>query len=83
MNKVFSFFSVLAVFSYLMYPSYAAPSNFQKEQILIAHNNIRISLGLPSLTWDSDMAESARKWAEELARSEKFEHSSPEARGYM
>lgn len=83
MNKVFSFFSVLAVFSYLMYPSYAAPTSFQKEQILIAHNNIRISLGLPALIWDSDMADDATRWANELAKNGELEHSTPEARGYM
>ncbi len=83
MNKVLLSFSIVIVFVYLMYPSYAAPSGFQKEQILIAHNNIRVALWLPILSWDSNLAEDARLWAEELAKNGKLEHSSPAARKYM
>ncbi len=50
------------------------------NRILAAHNNERARFDVPPLVWDESLAISARDWAQELARSGRFEHSSPGVR---
>ena len=50
------------------------------QRLLAAHNAERAALGIPPLQWNDRLAADARGWADELARSGKFEHS-PDAPG--
>ena len=45
------------------------------QRLLAAHNAERAALGIPPLQWNDRLAADARGWADELARSGKFEHS--------
>lgn len=45
------------------------------ERILVAHNQERLDLGLPPLGWDPALTESAQRWADYLASSNRFEHA--------
>ena len=51
-----------------------------RETMLAGHNAARATLGLPPLTWNDSLAADARAYAEELARTGRFEHS-PQPRG--
>jgi hypothetical protein len=48
-------------------------------RILAAHNRERQELGLTPLRWNPQLAESARRWADHLASTGRFEHA-PESR---
>ena len=50
------------------------------NRILAAHNVERARFDAPALVWDEALAISAREWAQELARSGRFEHSAPGVR---
>ena len=45
------------------------------EQFLETHNVYRAEVGIENLTWSDDLAQSATEWAEELAKTCAFEHS--------
>lgn len=45
------------------------------ERLLAAHNRERLDLGVPPLDWDPKLAIGARKWADFLAATGRFEHS--------
>lgn len=47
-----------------------------REAMLAGHNDARRGLGLPPLAWNEALADDARAYAEELARTGRFEHSS-------
>jgi uncharacterized protein YkwD len=47
-----------------------------RAAMLEGHNEARARLGLAPLTWNDDLAADARLYAEELARTRRFEHSS-------
>ena len=49
-------------------------SNFA-TRILAAHNAERSALKIPSLTWSDTLAAQAALWANELAKTGKFQHS--------
>lgn len=49
-------------------------ANFD-ERVLASHNRERAALGLEPLTWDMELAEGARGWANYLARTGRFEHA--------
>ena len=51
-----------------------------REAMLAGHNEARARLGLPPLTWNDNLAADARAYAEEMARTGRFEHS-PQPRG--
>jgi hypothetical protein len=53
-------------------------TNFD-ARILAAHNRERAGLDLPPLTWNDELAASARTWADHLAETGRFEHA-PEPR---
>lgn len=40
-----------------------------------SHNAERKSVGVPVLFWSDDLAREAQKWADEMARTRKFEHA--------
>jgi len=44
-------------------------------QCLKMHNDLRTPLGVPKVTWSSSLASSATKWAKEIARMNKLQHS--------
>ena len=54
-----------------------AQKKFQ-EQMLEAHNKYRSSHCAPPLALDDDLSHSAQKYAEELASTNRFEHSDNE-----
>jgi hypothetical protein len=45
------------------------------DRVLAAHNRERTSAGLRPLAWDAALAEDAAGWADQLARTDRFEHS--------
>ena len=45
------------------------------QRILAAHNRERSNLGLIPLSWNSSLARSARRWADHLAITGRFEHA--------
>lgn len=50
------------------------PATFD-QRILAAHNRERLELGLPSLSWNDTLAQSAQRWADYLASTGRFEHA--------
>lgn len=52
-----------------------------RTAMLAGQNAARARLGLPPLTWNDALAADARAYAEEMARTGRFEHS-PQPRGY-
>ena len=51
------------------------PNQFQKE-CLDNHNEFRAQHGAPALKWSAKLASDCEKWAKELLRNNKLEHSS-------
>ena len=51
----------------------ASTSAFRRE-ILAAHNQVRSRVGVPPLTWSSELASVARQWANQLLSTGKFAH---------
>ncbi|XP_020606355.1 Golgi-associated plant pathogenesis-related protein 1-like [Orbicella faveolata] len=51
------------------------PNQFQKE-CLDNHNELRAQHGAPALKWSAKLASDCEKWAKELLRNNKLEHSS-------
>lgn len=47
-------------------------------RLLAAQNAERVKAGVPTLRWNADLAADARKWADELAATGRFEHSADE-----
>jgi len=54
--------------------SFARPASFA-ERLLIAHNRERDRVGVPRLMWSAKLASEAQAWADDLARTNRFEHS--------
>jgi hypothetical protein len=54
------------------------PRTSFNDRILAAHNRERTALGVEPLSWDSKLAADARRWADALAASGRFEHSPDE-----
>lgn len=46
-----------------------------EQEILAAHNKYRSEVGVPALTWSPTLADHARAWAEYLASTGQFKHS--------
>jgi uncharacterized protein YkwD len=46
------------------------------QEILDAHNSYRSQVGVPPLQWSDSLAASAQQWANQLAATGTFEHSS-------
>lgn len=53
------------------------PNKFQKE-CLDAHNKLRAEHGAPPLKWSSKLASDSSKWAKDLLKNNKLQHSSGE-----
>ena len=49
------------------------------QRVLAAHNAERAAIGVAPLAWNAALAADARVWADELARTGRFEHSPDEA----
>ncbi|MEO1127007.1 MAG: S-layer homology domain-containing protein [Cyanobacteria bacterium J06639_16] len=47
----------------------------QVNELLAAHNRYRSEVGVSSLTWSADLSLSAQQWADQLASTGSFEHS--------
>ena len=52
-----------------------------RDQTLAAHNRARAEVGLPSLRWDDGLAQAARGYADELARTGRFRHADQHVQG--
>ena len=48
------------------------------QRVLAAHNAERAAIGVGPLAWNAELAADARAWADELARTGRFEHSPDE-----
>lgn len=46
-----------------------------RQTVLDRHNRARAALGLPGLRWNDALAAAARAYAEQLARTRRFEHA--------
>lgn len=69
---------LLLLASPMLIGSTGTATNFD-GRILAAHNRERSGLDIAPLTWDDELAQSAKTWADHLAETGKFEHA-PEAR---
>lgn len=76
MQKAYSLFGFFIMSCYMLYPTYGAPSGYQQDLILRAHNTARNEVGVAPLIWDATLADEATLYAEKLARTGMFEHSS-------
>lgn len=52
-----------------------------REQVLAGHARARGEVGLPPLVWDEGLAQAARGYAQELARTDRFRHADQHAQG--
>lgn len=68
----------LALSATLLIGALGPRQNFD-ERILAAHNREREALGERPLHWDPALAAEAEQWAQQLARSGRFEHSPDDA----
>lgn len=62
----------------LLLPIFTICQNLDDQeinQILNAHNNYRLELGLDNLVWSKALATSSKKWANKLISSNQFKHS--------
>ena len=50
------------------------PATFE-ERVLASQNQERLALGLPPMTWNPELSQSAQRWADYLAASGRFEHA--------
>jgi Cysteine-rich secretory protein family len=71
------FSAVLLLCSPLLMGGTMARANFN-QRLLAAHNEQRAAIGVPSLEWSDRLAADARVWADELAKTGRFEHSPDE-----
>lgn len=71
--------SLVVAASVAMVSSPVAPPTPRDKAILDSQNAERSRVGVMPLSWSPKLAEGARAWAEELARTKTFEHSRPEA----
>ena len=55
--------------------AHAAPGEGFAQRLLIAHNIERDRVGVPRLKWSGKLAGQAQAWADQLARSNRFEHA--------
>ena len=55
-------------------PAPAAAVGDQQAAFMAVHNNARAEVGVGPLQWDPTLASYAQEWAEQLARSGKFDH---------
>lgn len=46
----------------------------EQQQILDVHNQLRAEVGVPSLSWSTDLAVLAQDWADKLSRENGFRH---------
>ena len=46
-----------------------------EQEILKAHNKYRSEVGLSPLRWSNELEADAKRWAAQLTKSQKFEHS--------
>jgi uncharacterized protein YkwD len=46
-----------------------------RQTMIDAHNRARVAAGVPALAWDVTLAADAERYARELARTGRFEHS--------
>ncbi len=53
----------------------ASSDLFNIQRALDAHNDLRREVGVPPLVWSSDLAAKAQLWADNLALTNRFEHS--------
>ena len=68
---LFGFFSTIEV---------SAMTDTERTQVLSLHNLVRQEYRLVSLSWDTSIAKSAQKWADTMAKTGNFAHSSSKSR---
>ncbi|MEM9118033.1 MAG: CAP domain-containing protein [Cyanobacteria bacterium P01_F01_bin.56] len=56
-------------------PISSQPLSDAARQILNTHNQLRVEVGVPPMSWSSELASIAQSWANELSRTNSFEHS--------
>ena len=55
-------------------PGPSAEAASLADNMLAAHNAVRLGVGVPALTWSIQLAAFAQQWANELVASRKFVH---------
>jgi len=68
MKKLLVILSILSI-------SLCVPDSATTAELLELHNVERRLIGLPDLSWSSEIAQSAQSWANSLAASNSFKHS--------
>ena len=61
------FIAIVFLLSLLSFGRSQAQTQDLQQPILAAHNPVRLSLHLPSLTWSNELAQYAQQWAQHLA----------------
>ncbi len=84
-RSVFPLLGAVLLAATAAYPAAAQPSASDSAaqfpaRVLSAHNAARSAVGLPPLQWDNALGTQAARYAFQLAISNRFEHSSAEAR---
>lgn len=79
------FFARLAALTAVMAATPAQPQEQRAHdaatrEMLAAHNLAREDAGVPPLAWSDRLARDARGWARHLARTNAYEHASPDQR---
>jgi uncharacterized protein YkwD len=69
--------AVVAIAPLLM--GFLGQSGDFQQRVLAQHNLEREDVGVPAMRWNASLAASAQQWADQLARTGRFEHS-PENR---
>ena len=66
--------AVLAMLAVVL-PAPASAEQFNRADVLAAHNKYRAALGLSALRWSEALATSAQRWADQLAAMGRLQHS--------
>lgn len=72
--KIIGKIGVLATAFVMLSGAQGFQNNFE-DRLLAGHNRERSLHRVPALQWDAQLAEGAQGWAEQLARTGRFEHS--------
>jgi uncharacterized protein YkwD len=71
---------LLAVIGFFYSIEASAMTESERTKILSLHNLIRQEYRLPALTWDQTIQKQAQKWADTMAKTGNFAHSSSKSR---
>lgn len=82
-RSIISKFMILAAVAAIGAPTFAGSNSFASQfpaRVLAAHNAVRSGAGVPPLTWDASLGNSAAAYAQQMAMTGNFAHSDRSAR---